>query len=54
MYMPNNIEQTKCVECGSYSVKAGFHMTRNGRVQRFQCRTCGRIFLETKASTEMK
>jgi predicted RNA-binding Zn-ribbon protein involved in translation (DUF1610 family) len=37
----------KCPECGSTRIiKFGRHMTRRGRKQRYQCRDCGRSFLE--------
>lgn len=33
-----------CPSCQGRSVKYGTKMTKNGRVQRFQCQECGHVF----------
>lgn len=40
----------RCPECRSKKIiKAGWAVTRKeGRKQRFQCRSCGRVFYEKK------
>jgi len=36
--------QMNCPNCQGRSVKYGTKMTKNGRVQRFQCQECGHVF----------
>ena len=36
----------RCPECGNGEViRRGFELTRRGRIQKYQCKRCGRVFV---------
>jgi transposase-like protein len=38
-----------CPECSSDKImKFGFRLTRRGRIQRYQCQVCARVFSEAE------
>jgi len=47
--MAKRVGLEKCTYCGSFNtIKRGFRQNRFERLQRFQCRDCGRFFTEKK------
>jgi transposase-like protein len=50
----HNLSNPKCPDCGGITQKLGFHTTRNQRVQRYHCISCGRSFLENTKNVKIE